>query len=143
LETYDSVVNGLPVPPLLVAAIRHGKWRPPSDPRLIQDVFGESEPESPQFYDLASMVPQNRRLPERSVRQVYGEVVEGASVGLDPRRAVFIGDLGIDKPIALDYRQSLDDPRVLYLGRTGWVEVAESVQMLLQKLDPSTEGDLG
>ncbi|WP_432831323.1 SMI1/KNR4 family protein [Dactylosporangium sp. CA-092794] len=137
MEKYDFVINGLPIPPLLVAAIRHGKWRPPSDPGLIRAVFGETEPESPQFYDLASMVPQNRRLPERSVRQVYGEVVEGTSVGLNPRKAVYIGDLGIDKPIALDYRRSLDDPRVLYLGQTGWVEVAESVHVLLRKLDLS------
>jgi hypothetical protein len=135
LDIAENSINGLPLPPPLVTAIQGGRWRPPGDPELIREVFGESEPERPQFYDLASMEPQNRRLPERSVREVYGEVVNGRSVGLDPGRAVFIGDLGTDMPIALDYRHSISDPRVLYLSGDGWVQVAENVQELLRKLD--------
>ena len=66
---------------------------------------------------------------------VYGEVVDGVSVGIDPTKAVLIGDLGTDMPIALDDRASVDAPRVLYLGRGGWLEVAKNIETLLDRLD--------
>jgi hypothetical protein len=130
----DFLINGLVVPAPLVAAVRAGEWRPPRDLRVIWEVFGEAEPDGPQFYDLPSMVRQNSFLPTMSPAVVRGEVVEGKSVGIDQNRAVLIGDLGPDLSIALDYRVQGADPRVLYSNRVGWVEVARNIQTLLERL---------
>lgn len=117
--------------------IQRGDWKPPADEGIIRDVFGgeEEEPENPQFYNLESMVPQNVRLPSRSIGDFFGEVVEGKSLGLDPRRSVFIGDLGVDRPIALDYRFSGSEPRVLFLCTEGWVKIATNIQEFILKCE--------
>lgn len=44
------------------------------------------------------------------------------------------GSLGADMPIALDYRLSRDEPRVVYLGDGGWREIAPDFPTLVQRL---------
>ena len=58
------------------------------------------------------------------------------NLGLDLARSVIIAGLGPDMPVVLDYRLSLESPRVLYLGgdRPRWVEVASDVGDLLTRL---------
>lgn len=56
---------------------------------------------------------------------------------IDPRRSVLIGDLGHDRPFALDYRDSSEQPSVVLLASTqkaGWVRIADSTEELLAKL---------
>jgi len=120
-------VGGLPLPQALLQAIRDGRWRPPQDLETIENVFGD-EPDGPQFYDLPTIVRQNKSFRRMSPEDAYDDGAEG--VGIVPGSAVLIGDLGADMPIALDYRLSLDNPRVLYLAQSGWTEVAESFDAL-------------
>ncbi len=54
---------------------------------------------------------------------------------IDPKLSVLVGDLGhgSDQPIALDYRLSMDQPRVLTLDytrshQTRWVEIAPNIR---------------
>jgi hypothetical protein len=60
----------------------------------------------------------------------------GEYQSLEPRQSVLIGDLGTDMPIALDYRVSASDPRVMYLPSyaAGWIEVAPNASAFLAKI---------
>lgn len=140
----NSVVHsiaGLPLPRELVEVIQAGKWRPPIDPQVYIDTFGEP-PDHALFYDLNEMSGQNRSWQSSSVEEVFGYPVEGRSVGIDPARSVLIGDLGPDMPIALDFRNSENSPNVLYRTYRGtivWIRIAESVSELLERLRISME----
>ena len=67
-----------------------------------------------------------------------------APEGLDPRRALIVGDFGLgsDSPIVLDYRDGLPPPRVMRLrwpeGGRGenneWVQMAASFAEFVAKL---------
>jgi len=135
----DPVVHwiaGLPVPRELVEVIQAGMWCPPIDPQIYVDTFGEP-PDHALFYDLEEMVRQNRSWQSSSVEEEFGDPVEGRSVGIKPSRSVLIGDLGPDMPIALDFRNSEDNPNVLYRtyrGAVVWVRIADSVGELLELL---------
>ncbi len=60
--------------------------------------------------------------------------IVGGDQVLDVRNAVAIGILQFDAPFVLDYQTGPDAPRVLNYTDTGWVEVAGSVEELLQRL---------
>lgn len=81
MNSVAHSIAGLPLPHELVKVIQDGKWRPPNDPQVYIDTFGEP-PDNAVFYDLDEMSRQ------------------------DPARSVLIGDLGPDMPIALDFRNS-------------------------------------
>jgi hypothetical protein len=129
-------VAGLPLPRELVEVIQAGKWRPPTDPQVYLDTFGEL-PDHALFYDLDEMSRQNRSWQDSSVDEEFGHPIEGRSVGIDPARSVLIGDLGPDMPIALDFRDSEDSPGVLYQTFAGvpvWIRIADNVSELLEHL---------
>ena len=119
------------LPSALVKAVGDGRWRPPSDEAIFVDVFGE-EPDGPQFYDYPTMVRQNQSFQQMAPEGAFSP--DGDEPGIEPASAVLIGDLGADMPIALDYRKSNVEPRVLYLASSGWVEVASNVEGLLVAL---------
>jgi hypothetical protein len=124
-------IGGLPLPSDLVSAIRRAIWRPPSDPSVYVSVFGE------QAEHVDEIERQNVTWQSRASSDVFGEQVVSGSVGIDPTLSVVIGDLGPDMPIALDYRVSRNDPRVLYLGFTSrptWKVVADNFTYLLRSL---------
>jgi hypothetical protein len=127
-------VGGLELPGDLLEAIGGGRWKAPKDVDRIKDIFGD-EPDWPQFYDLASITRQNQFFQNRSLVEL-DEDVPGSSrgLGVDPALAVLIGDLGADMPIALDYRPSRNNPRVIYLADDGWREVAPDFEMLCRRL---------
>jgi hypothetical protein len=102
------------------------------------EVFGDP-PEHPQFYDLAEIRRQNASWQQVTVEQAFGVPDPGASVGVEPRLSVVIGDLGPDMPIVLDYRISRDEPRILYLGfrpHPSWSVVAVDFASLIRLLGP-------
>src|SRR5947208_3662821 len=102
-------VSGLALPDSLLHTIETGRWKVPSNSRLIADVFGD-EPDGPQFYDLPSMTVQNQSFRTMSTEEIYG-APNKESLGIDASLAVLIGDLGADMPIALDYRVNRENPR--------------------------------
>jgi hypothetical protein len=132
----DSLVSvgGLDLPGALLEAIDGGRWNPPEDADRMRDVFRD-EPDWPKFYDVPSMVRQNQFFQNASVAELERDVPgSSGGLGVDPALTVLIGDLGADTAIALDYRLSRDNPRVIYLAEDGWREVAPDFETLCQRL---------
>jgi hypothetical protein len=129
------IINGWALPPALVAAVGEGRWRAPG-PAVLGRVFGEAH-EQALFYSPEQMRRENARWPAMTEPGFLGRPDPARPPGtIDPTRSVLIGDVGPDRPIALDYRGAPQDPPVLYLGaaRPGWVRVAASVGELLRLL---------
>lgn len=128
-------IGDLPLPAALLEAVDKGRWRLPQDTEKLARVFRD-EPDGPHFYDVATMVRQNQSFQGKSQVEV-ADMVPGADggLGVDPALAVFIGDLGADMPIALDYRTNETNPRVIYLGSEGWYEIAPDFDTLTRLLD--------
>ncbi|HZM77510.1 MAG TPA: hypothetical protein VFC19_17395 [Candidatus Limnocylindrales bacterium] len=127
-------VGGLALPMALLRAIGRKRWKAPTRPQTFIDVFGEPADHSV-FYDVPGMIRQNVNFQNWSQEELAKHLgrYEGG-VGVTPGLAVLIGDLGIDSPIALDYRKSGSAPRVLYLRLDGWAEVAPDIETLLWRL---------
>ncbi|WAZ26873.1 hypothetical protein STRCI_008535 [Streptomyces cinnabarinus] len=125
-------IGGLALPKPLADAIEDGSWTRPKDAEVLRRVFGD-EPDGPMFYDLPSMTRQNRSFQQSALQDVFGDA-SATSLGVSPRQAVLIGDLGAEMPIALDYREHAESPRVIYLGPEGWIEVTPRIDMLLDLL---------
>jgi hypothetical protein len=131
-------VNGWALPPALVAAMRDGRWKVPG-PAALERVFGEAH-EYALFYSPEQMQRENARWPATTHPAYLGRPDPARPPGtIDPTRSVLIGDVGPDRPIALDYRGSPQEPSVLYLGtsRPSWVRVTRSFGELLRLLDQS------
>ncbi|GAA0801674.1 hypothetical protein [Spirilliplanes yamanashiensis] len=129
------VVNGLPLPAVLVEAIGDGVWRAPAGPEVYVRVFGE-EAVAPEFYDERAMRRENDGWADVSRDDFACAPGPGGNLGVDPVRSVIIAGLGPDMPVVLDYRRSPENPRVLYVrgDRPRWVEVAADVAELLARL---------
>lgn len=129
-----TYVGGLPLPGSLLHVIAEGRWRAPEDVGIIREVFGD-DPDWTQFYDVATMTRQNRSFQLKSQADLEEEIIgSSGALGVDPAHAVLVGSLGADMPIALDYRSSERNPRVIYLASDGWREVAPDFETLCQRL---------
>lgn len=126
-------IGRMVIPEALVRAVHDGSWTQSKSDEVLRRVFGD-EPDWPVFYDLQSMIRQNEFFHKRSPQQVWGDVTQ-TSLGVEPGRAVVIASLGADMPIALDYRESWESPRVIYLGPSGWVHITSDVEALLDALE--------
>ena len=136
---YPSSINGLPLPNSYITLERMGRWRP-RDLEILETVFGE-ESTNPCFYERDYIGTEKKNLCERISDDEYfvGKPDKNYSPGnVNPKEIIFIGDLGIDRPIALDYRINFYEPRVVYLRSTSdgsrWIEVAESFAGLARRL---------
>jgi hypothetical protein len=130
-------VNGHVLPRVLDDAIKSGRWAPPADLALLAAAFAD-QPVHPSFYDADQLRQENSTWVDETDVWYVGEPDRAHAPGdLDPRQSVLIGDLGPDRPFALDYRTA-PTPRVVYLreieGRSRWTEVAQSVDDLLTRL---------
>ncbi|HEY7315357.1 MAG TPA: TIGR02996 domain-containing protein [Gemmataceae bacterium] len=140
LDNLDVRVNGLPLPRLLVDLLADGRWASPDFAAVLQ-LF----PEEREFCPYALPVMQSETLgyQGQASRMWLGTADPRRPPGdLVPRLAVLIADFGIgaDRPIALDYRVSLGQPRVVVLCWSAydpaipwgddnrWVEAAPSFQ---------------
>jgi len=132
---FPETINGLPLPHDLLAMAKSGRWRCPADLSGVDRLF----PERGEFtlYSLEYMRTENSFWIHETSPTFLGAADSSNPPGdIDPERSILIGDLGIgyDQPIALDYRLSSTEPRVLTLrwGATGqgnrWVEIAPSIQ---------------
>ncbi|WP_405554807.1 hypothetical protein OHV08_12640 [Streptomyces canus] len=112
-----------------------------ADSPRVEEVFGQP-PVHPRFYSIPGIAEGTKwwreELDEETLECYFGTSGERSSPGYISRtKAVMIGDLGPDLPFALDYRNSLTDPGVVFLGEEGaWRKVAEDVCDLLLMLSP-------
>ena len=140
LDDLDVRVNGLPLPRLLVDHLADGRWMSPDFAAVLQ-LFPEEREFCP--YALPVMQSETLAYQRRASRMWLGTADPRRPPGdLVPRLAVLIADFGIgaDRPIALDYRVSLGQPRVVVLCWSAydpaipwgdgnrWVEVSPSFQ---------------
>lgn len=111
----DSRVRGLLIPGLLVRAIESGEWRQNHDLGRLRRLFGE-DPDSPGFYSLQGMAEQTDgllALEEDLLSWYLGDPDSSVRPGdLRADSFVLIGDLGPERPFALDYRNSHEDLRL-------------------------------
>lgn len=110
------IVNSLPLPPSLLILIESGRWRCPADQSGLDRLF----PERGEFccYSFAGMEGETQVIYRNPTPMWRGMPDPANPPGdIDPKLAVLIADLGIgyDQPIALDYRLSREQPRVLTL----------------------------
>ena len=150
-----TVINGLALPDVLVAAMAEGTWRVPTDQSRLVEMFERTLPPSMPdgyhdftLYDAEMMASETTDLLEwdPTDQEWFGCRDADCPPGdIDLHEAVMIGDLGIgsDQHVALDYRNDPDRPRVLTLwwradSRGGlqnrWIEVAPMIEALLEAM---------
>lgn len=130
----QATVGHLPLPGSLFRAIQEGRWKPPAGSRAVAEVFAD-EPDWVEFYNLETMLIQNRSFQTKSQEEIAEEVPgSDGGLGCDPSLAVIIGSLGADMPIVLDYRDDRLNPRVIYLGLDGWRKIADDFDGLARLL---------
>ena len=124
-------VSGLPLPAALVAALENGVWQTPRTPTVWQSLFPHTKARHAKLYSLKMIQSENASWPNESRPFYVGRADEHRPPGdIDPAKSLLIADLGPDKMIALDYRESSSRPSVLYItddpdGSTRWIEFTD------------------
>jgi hypothetical protein len=145
----SSIVDGLPIPPLLMDLIQSGRWRQPSDAKVREIIPFLMEPvvflESPKGASSVS-VSALAIYPHTGVLRIArGSISPEADSlpWLDFEKALWLAINrypGDDLGIVLDYRESIDDPRVLASDwqcdktATVWREVATGFSQFANQL---------
>ena len=121
------LVDGLPIPALLLEALETGRWprtadeanRQNSRPLVSEDYLRRPAPDEPGLYLYAPPFHTVARILVGRGADFYRRF--GAVDQLVPEAAVEIGDFGLgsDSPILLDYRGRPTDPRVISLRWPG------------------------
>lgn len=137
-----TVINGLQLPPTLIRSIDRGQWQALASSPRLGEVFPRVEIESnsvagPEFFDEGSLIRENSRAAGPFLDYFRGRAsVSDAPGDIDPERSAFVAGLGVDLPIALDYRRAVS--AVVYFVPTQfsgvWIEVAGNVECLIAKL---------
>jgi len=131
------LINGLPLPGDLLALMEAGRWKAPMDCSGVNRLFPENG--GLFLYSIELMESETRTLFDPQLRCSAWHGVpdpDNPPGNIEPRLAVFVADLGhgFDQPIALDYRVSRDQPRVITLrwGNRGeqnrWVVLAPDIR---------------
>ncbi len=137
MNLFPLEVNGMPVPSLWVERLRQESLRKVSRVTL-EEVFGHEDVVDPLFFDEVQIINENSDWRHEESEAYIGKANDLSQPGdIDPERSLIIGDLGPDRLIALDFRENLSAPSVVYLtdhrGAT-WIEVASSIEDFLSKL---------
>lgn len=140
-----TAINGLPLPPDLLALVEAGRWTSSTSQATVDRLF-PAEPGARlelKLYTLDYMPFENKYWWYEDDPEFLGAPDEDRAPGdIDPKRSVLVGDLGhgSDQPIALDYRLSRDEPRVLTLDWSQperglrWVVIAPNVRVFAELL---------
>jgi hypothetical protein len=143
----DFVVNGLPLPPLLISLLQSGQWKHPGDMKMREVIPFVEAPVF--FYSLEQIKGWNNISPDLSevADTRYHEALGSRAVmfltlpWLDVEKSIFIAANARhedDVRIALDYRTSPDDPRVVasYWATEGslWREVTPTFTEFVERL---------
>ena len=132
--TSGFFVAGLEVPLLVGQIAASERWTgysrtPRLDPSHVARIFGESPNASWRFYTRDEIVGMTTDWHSEEDSDWFGS----APHDIDPKRSVLIGELGYDRPIALDYR--VEEPCVRFMTVDArWVKVADSIGELRQFL---------
>jgi hypothetical protein len=144
----DTAVNGLQLPELLVEMVRAGKWHHPGDDVVARVVPCLGGPVA-WLSTVEHIRAQSGSLADDPQLSARFHEVRSSSVGhpvelpwLDADNTVFIAvnrEIGDDLGIALDYRTSPIDPRVVaseWLPANGcvWREVAPTFSAFVRAL---------
>jgi hypothetical protein len=134
-------INDLPLPRELLELIDAGRWQCPQDQSKVNLVFPDRV--ELKLYSIEYMPIENKHWLNETKPMFVGVPDSEIPPGdIDPHLSILIGDLGLgsDQPIALDYRLSLDCPRVLTLQWScdetpnRWVEIAPNVRVFSELL---------
>jgi hypothetical protein len=124
----QPAVQGLVLPDSLIVALRSGLWFTPVAPHILEAIFAD-DPDarfSTRFYSLDEMRTTTLAVPLTVFLGLPPD-------DMDPAKWVWIGEVGFDRPLVLDYRQN--PPSVRFLNvRSRWIVVAASVDALLKRL---------
>jgi hypothetical protein len=130
-------INDLPLPAALLSAIEIGIWQTPKNRDVWRSLFPDKEIVQPMLYPLGGMRGESSWLGITGPAYL-GHVGEGFVPGdIDPRRAVLIADLGPDRLIALDYRESETRPSVVALtseDHSCWRRVADDIESMMRAI---------
>lgn len=130
-------INGLLLPPVLVAAMAKGVWRAPRASEAWYGLFPRADVVRPELYEPDQLKDANSYWVRESNPVYIGRASTKCKPGnLDPRRSLLIGELQPDALIALDYRESTTSPSVVYLVSSddGWMRVAPDIESLIATL---------
>jgi hypothetical protein len=136
-EYRPTMATTLPIPKELTSLIENGFWPRDADEarrQNLRSLIPESSvrrfaPEESKIYFLEPPFHCVRDFIEGAERSFWSDP-RTAIHEIDPDLTLLIGDFGLgsDAPIALDYRQRLDQPRVIRLRWASegnhWVEIA-------------------
>ncbi|MFI8524579.1 hypothetical protein ACIGB8_09040 [Promicromonospora sukumoe] len=131
----DHVVAGFALPPTWGAVVDAPRWTAyrQDDPVagvVVESVFGEPPDESWRFYTFDEVVGMTADWREEQDPLWFGAEPED----IDPATSVLIGELGYDRPFALDYREATAPVRFMTIdGR--WPVVASSLSELMDRLE--------
>ena len=123
MSTNTILINGQVLPAVLVRALDEGWWAFPLCNDALASMFPpHTDTSAAMLYSLEIMQRENHNLVKSLSRppDFLGTPGAGEPGTLDPARAVIIGDLGPDCPIALDYRNSPESPGVVYFAVRDW-----------------------
>ena len=123
--TSEVTVGGLPLPALLAQLLGNGTWKVPTREGVLEEVFGEAPDFSVRFYALDEMDGITHGLSQERAELWLGTPPND----IDPTLTVAIGQLGIDRPFALDCRTEPPSVRFLTIDE-GWRLVAQSFEDL-------------
>ena len=140
------VVNGLPLPTLLIELLQQGKWKHPGED-IIQDVIPFLHAPMQFMVDSDWMNSETRCFDDDLDDELFHQTRGSKSSApielpwLDCERMVFIAICkypGDDVAIALDYRTNSDDPRVvasdLQDNEYYWREVTPTFTEFVERL---------
>ena len=140
MSTNTNEINGLPLPETLAAGLQSGIWRTPTNVQVWRSILPNEMARHAMLYNLKRMETENTYWRGQSAPSYLGQADKQRPPGdIDPAKSLLIADLGPDKMIALDYRESLDRPSVLYIkdypdGSTRWIKIAPDIETFIRAL---------
>lgn len=124
-------VCGLELPSEIVLLASDESWTAYTEehrlsPAVVEAVFGEAPDPTWKFYSLDEMQIVTEEWQKEIDPQWFGSPPDDIDAG----QSILIGELGYDRPFALDFRS--ERPTVRFMTIAGrWVQIAESSGALL------------
>jgi SMI1/KNR4 family protein SUKH-1 len=136
-------VNGLPLPAGLVRVLHDtgGAWTPWAQKEPV-NAYGDELYASVETSSLEDMIEETASLPERF--EPYDELEPDDEIEIpdfipdvkDFSKIVVFGSTGSGEPFCLDYRDSLQEPKVIFRRDAYWRRVAPNFAAFWELLEP-------